>query len=98
VKRLALLATLSVTLLLLPGCVYFNVRQPLDTNLDATQLGSKRGQSEAMAVLGLVAWGDAGTQAAAENGGITTIRHADQENMAILGILFARYRTIVYGD
>jgi hypothetical protein len=80
------------------GCVYMNVKTPLDTDFQDTQLGSKVGKSDAQAVLGLVAWGDAGTRAAAENGGITTIKHADQETFAILGFVYTRVKTIVYGD
>jgi hypothetical protein len=49
-------------------------------------------------VLGLFAWGDAGTQAAARNGGIQTLNHADSEVFVILGFVYARTRTVVYGD
>lgn len=80
------------------GCVYANVKAPLDTNLDETRLGDRRGESHAHSVLGLVAWGDAGTRAAAEEGGITTIRHADQRFIAVLGLVYTRVTTIVYGD
>ncbi len=80
------------------GCVYTNITAPLDTDLDATELGSKVGRSEAQSVLGLVAWGDAGTQAAANEGGITTLRHADREVFSILGVVYVRSRTVVYGD
>ena len=57
-----------------------NVKQPLDTNLENPKLGAKVGRREAKSILGLVAWGDASTQAAAKDGGIKTIRHADQEH------------------
>ncbi|HVN40273.1 MAG TPA: TRL domain-containing protein [Myxococcota bacterium] len=75
-----------------------NVTTPLDTDLDQTKLGTKVGKSEAQLVLGLVAWGDAGTQEAAKNGNITVLRGADQEQLSILGLLYVRYRTVVYGD
>jgi hypothetical protein len=93
-------AALTLTLAIWPmsACVYFHVKQPLDTDLDETQLGTKVGKSQAQSILGIVAWGDAGTQAAARDGGITTLRHADQETLAILGGVYARFRTIVYGD
>ena len=97
-RTTCLIALSAIFLLATTGCVYFNVTTPLDTNLDETQLGSKVGTSEAHSVLGLVAWGDAGTDAAAKQGGITTIRHADQENFAVLMFIYARYRTVVYGD
>jgi hypothetical protein len=75
-----------------------NVVQPLDTDLATTELGSKVGKSEAQSILGLVAWGDAGTQAAARAGGIKTLRHADTQIFSILAILYTRQTTIVYGD
>ena len=80
------------------GCVYMNVTAPLDTDLDRTELGSKVGKSEARSVLGLIAWGDAGTQAAARDGDIKTLNHADTEMFSILGFVYGRTRTVVYGD
>ncbi len=80
------------------GCIYTNVVAPLDTDLHETKLGSKVGTSQAQSVLGLFAWGDAGTQAAARDGGITTLNHADSEMFSILGFMYTRTRTIVYGD
>lgn len=96
IRRVALLAVLAVALL--PGCIFSQVRAPLDTNLEETNLGSKVGSSSAHIVLGLVSWGDAGTRAAALNGGIETITHADQEFMVILGFVYLRRTVIVYGD
>jgi hypothetical protein len=89
---------LGLCLLASTGCIYMNVVQPLDTDLATTELGSKVGKSEAQAILGLVAWGDAGTQAAAKDGGIKTLRHADTQVFSILGFLYTRQTTIVYGD
>ncbi|MCI0587953.1 MAG: TRL-like family protein [Planctomycetes bacterium] len=88
----------SLALAVLPGCLYSHIRFPLDTNLDRTNLGSKTGESQLESTLYLVAWGDAGTRKAAENGGITTIHHADQEMLLVLFGLYYRHRTIVYGD
>ena len=90
--RLALLA-----FPLLSGC-FVNVKIPLDTDLDRTRLGDKVGESSAQSVLWLFFWGDAGTQAAAKQGGITTINHADQQVYTILFGVYARETTIVYGD
>lgn len=93
---------LSASLLLavstLPSCVYADVTMPLDTDLDKTMLGSKTGKSEAFSILWLVAWGDAGTKAAADQGAIKTVNHADQNYFSILWGLFSRHTTIVYGD
>ena len=91
-------ALVLVCLLAFTGCVYMNVEIPLDTNLDETTLGDKTGESEFHSILGLFAWGDAGTQAAAENGGITVLRHADRKMFSVLGFVYYRQTTVVYGD
>jgi hypothetical protein len=84
--------------LLVQGCAYSHIQRPLDTNYDRTSLGIKVGYSHARSILWLFAWGDGGTKAAAENGGITIITHADtQYNMILFG-LYARVTTVVYGD
>ena len=95
-RRMALV--LAGCLCVSTGCVYMNVIQPLDTDLASTRLGSKVGKSQAQAILGLVAWGDAGTQAAARAGGLTTLNHADTQVYSILGFVYTRQTTIVYGD
>ncbi len=97
-KAFKRILTALVTVPLLSGCVYYNVSRPLDTDLDETKLGSKVGRSQAQSILWLFAWGDAGTQAAAADGGITTIRHADRNQLLVLLGVYVRQTTIVYGD
>lgn len=94
----SILASVLSLALLLPGCVYGNFGHPLDTDLDETSLGSKQGESSMQSVLWLVSWGDAGVRAAAEDGGITMLRHMDQRTMYVLWGLYYRNTTIVYGD
>jgi hypothetical protein len=94
-RNIVLLAFLCVTL---SSCLYSNVRFPLDEDLWETKLGSKVGVASSHSVAWLVAWGDAGTKAAAENGGITKIQHADTGIKSILFGLYMRRDTIVYGD
>jgi len=93
-----LAALLALAVLALPGCLYAHVKTPLDIDLNQTKLGSKIGKSHSQQVLALVAWGDSSTQAAAADGGITTINHADEEFLAILWFVYAKHTTIVYGD
>lgn len=94
-RRLLLLALP----LLATGCVYTRVTVPLDEDVDATILGDKVGRSSYESVLWIAAWGDAGTQAAAEEGGISVIRHADTEILSVLGgFLYFRQTTILYGE
>jgi hypothetical protein len=83
---------------LLSGCLYTHIQTPLDLDLDRTRLGDKIGTSEWQSVLWAVAWGDGGTQAAAKQGGLTVINHADSETFVVLGGLYWRERTILYGE
>ncbi|MBM4337175.1 MAG: hypothetical protein FJ108_14930 [Deltaproteobacteria bacterium] len=96
-RTMKLLRPALLSLPLLTGC-FVNVKIPLDTDLDRTELGAKVGESSAQSILWLVFWGDSGTQAAARQGGITTITHADRQILTILFGVYARETTIVYGD
>ena len=99
-KRFFMILTVfSVAVTLLTsGCMYMKVQRPHDKNYDKTELGSKEGRSSLQSICWFVAWGDAGTKAAAENGGIRVIRHADVEYYTILLGLYTRLTTVVYGD
>jgi hypothetical protein len=87
----------ALAALTLANC-YVSARIPLDRDLDRTALGSKVGRASAQSVLWGVAWGDAGIHAAALDGGLSSIHHADQELFVVLGGAYARLTTIVYGD
>lgn len=87
-----------VVSMILQGCLYSKVQRPLDTDFENTTLGTKIGVSDATSILWLFAWGDAGTKAAADNGGITTIKHADAKSTIILFGLYVHVETVVYGD
>jgi hypothetical protein len=89
---------LFATILFLSGCAYVNIKAPLDKDVNRTELGSKVGISSSKSVLWLFAWGDAGTEAAARNGGITTITHLDAAYRAYLFGLYSERETIAYGD
>lgn len=84
---------------IMSGCaIYANVGAPLDLNLDKTDLGTKVGRADAYSILWLFAWGDASYAAAARNGNIKVLKHADQHLVqAILG-LYVHWQVIVYGD
>lgn len=89
---------LLAAVLSLQACAYSHVQRPLDTDYDSTSLGSKVGRAHIQSLLWLFAWGDGGSKAAADDGGITVIRHADTETTVILFGLYARITTVVYGD
>lgn len=93
----ALLAVSALAALTLPSCVLTDVQVPLDTDLQNTEVGPKIGKASYQSVLGLIAWGDAGTHAAAHDGDITTMTHADQQIFSILWGLYYKQTTVVYG-
>jgi hypothetical protein len=97
-NRGIILVVLLSILLVSSGCAFVNVKTPFDTDLDKTELGTKRGTAQAYSLLWLVSWGDASYAAAAKNGGITVMKHADQELQQVLLGLYTRWRVVVYGD
>jgi len=80
-----------------PGLLISSVSAPLDVDLDKTSLGTKVGKASTGCILGLVAFGDASTAAAARNGALTVINHADYKATNML-FIYSSYTTIVYGD
>lgn len=92
------LVPLALATALLSGCAYSNVQRPLGNDFNKTALGTKTGRASSKSILWLVAWGDAGTKAAAENGGISVIHHADVKLFFLLFGLYSEMTTIVYGD
>lgn len=79
----------------LSGVWYTDVKAPfaVTSNANSTKVGS----SEATSILGIVATGDAGIDAAAKSAGITKIHHVDEHSTSILGF-FAKYKVFVYGE
>ena len=96
-RRIAITILMSI-LLVFSGCAFVNIKTPFDTDLDKTDLGSKKGTAQAYSLLWLVSWGDASYATAAKNGGITVMKHADQEMQQVLLGLYTRWRVVVYGD
>ena len=95
IRRSIILFFLTLTL---SGCIYSNVQRPLGTEFNETELGSKVGRASNRSLLWLVGWGDAGVKAAAENGNLKVIRHADIQLISVLFGLYLETTTIVYGD
>lgn len=97
-KYFSFILLVVVAMVLLSGCFYTHVKQPLDTNVDKTILGEKSGKSTSYSVLWSAAWGDAGTAAAAKNGGVSKINHMDREIYSVFFGIYTEMTTIVYGD
>lgn len=68
---------------------------PLDAGTSAS--ASKRGESCAQNILGMVAWGDASIDTAKKNGGITQVASVEQLPTRVLGY-YARFCTVVRGE
>jgi hypothetical protein len=79
------------------GAAYSQFSAPLDVDFQNTDMsGMKKGTAETTSILGLVAFGNASSKAAAENGQISKIVHADYEYSNIFGII-QKTTVIVYG-
>lgn len=97
-KTLRLIIVGFATAFLLSGCLYMDIKAPYDTDLNRTVMGDKVGEASMYSILWLVAWGDAGTAAAAKAGGMTTINHMDRKSFNLIFGLYTRNTTVVYGD
>lgn len=97
-KKSLVFATLLTIIITISGCFYLNITSPLDTDVDNTTLGEKTGTAECYSILWLVAWGDAGSAAAARNGDISVIKHMDRQTFSVLWGVYTKETTIVYGD
>lgn len=93
-KKIILFACLLST----SGCLYTDIKFPLDQDLWETKLGTKVGESSNHTVLWLVSWGDAGTKKAAENGSLSKINHLDMGVQSYFFGAYTRTYTIAYGD
>lgn len=93
--RAALLAAASLSL---AGCVYTDIRVPLSTDFRNTHVAGKSGRAATHSVAWLVAWGDAGLQRAAEEGGLQTLEYADRAFLNVLFGLYMSNTTVVYGN
>lgn len=82
----------------LSGCVYSQVRLPMSSEFRNTKTVNKSGQATARSFCWMVAFGDAGLQAAAANGGLTTMEYADFETLYICAGLYVSRTTIIYGN
>jgi hypothetical protein len=89
---------LTLALFAQTGCLYLDTTVPLDTDVNVTKLGAKKGVSSVQSIAWLVAWGDGGTEAAAKNGDLAVINHLDTRIFMVLFGLYTRMDTIAYGD
>ncbi|HEX2735880.1 MAG TPA: TRL-like family protein [Polyangiaceae bacterium] len=84
------------------GAIYHDVKAPPEgmslTPVNGARTMIKTGRACAHGVLGLVAWGDASQQAAANNGGITKVYAADETRMGVLAFVYREYCTVVSGE
>jgi hypothetical protein len=97
----AALLTACVTAPVVPPLagIYTNIEAPLDLDsAGGKAIGPKRGEASTIAVLGLVAVGDAGVKAAAQQGGITRVNHLDYHFQSYVFGAFAKYTTVAYGE
>lgn len=77
------------------GGVYTDTTAPVA--ISSNQMGTKVGEARILNILGVVALGDGGVQAAAKKAGITRISHVDVKTFSILGV-YTTVDYIVYGD
>jgi len=103
-RNLAIAAVAAALLLGTTGCMsvaspavgvlYTDVKGPLGAN---GKIGAKEGKACAESILGLIARGDASIEAAAKEGGITSVSTVSHHSTNMLGII-GEFCTIVRGS
>ena len=103
-KKVFVLLSIALTVgLLSSSCVPYRgmayeditVSQSVTSNMIGDN--AKVGRSSYISVLGIVAIGDSGVNAAAKEAGIKKISHVDVKKTSYLGV-FTKTETIVYGE
>ena len=86
------------------GFLFTKHAAPLETNFEATPVGTKTGVARIhhlydpiLTGLPLVTWGDGSIDEAAHNGGISQVNYADYELLSVLGI-YVQISVEVSGD
>lgn len=97
-KNIFIILTLGALVTFSSGCAYTNIQMPLDKDFDNTELGTLQGESSTHSVLYLVSWGDSGSRAAADQGKLKLINHADRKVLSVFFGLYTRITTVVYGN
>lgn len=106
--RRTLFPVAALLLLAAAGCVvapfrppmgaFTNVRAPLSLEYASTPMQNvKTGAASSYSILGLAAWGDISLAAAARQGGLKTIHHADYDYLNVFGI-YQKTTLLVYGE
>jgi hypothetical protein len=83
------------------GVVYTEVTSPAQNLTVAVHKDAepmRQGEASNMAFLGLFAFGDAGVDAAMENGDIEKVHHVDHTVQHFLYLIYARNITVVHGE
>lgn len=79
------------------GGIYTEYTAPLTAEVQGQGVVTKSGQASTGAVLGLFAWGDCGLDAAARNGGLTTIEYCDYSYLNVVLGIYQTFTVTAYG-
>jgi hypothetical protein len=101
-RKVTLVMVIAACIFLVSGCgaLYTNVKTPMPTlemqvNADNQ---AKVGTASATAYLWVIVVGDCSVASAMKDGGITRIHHVDTDINTILGGLYGKFTTVVYGE
>jgi hypothetical protein len=78
------------------GIVYSDFKAPLTSEYDGQAIEAKTGEAESASILGLIAYGDCSIEAAAADGGLSTVTHCDYSFFNVMGV-YQRFTVIAHG-
>ena len=80
------------------GILYDDISAPIDIDYDETKIMMRKGEATCISYVGLVSVGDCSTKAAAANGGIQKVHHADYRFQNIIFGIVQKLTVQVYGE
>ncbi len=78
------------------GAIYSGIEAPLSTEFSGQSTGLKSGEASSSSILGLIATGDCSIEAAAEDGGLSTVEYCDYKYTNVFGI-YQSFTVVAYG-
>lgn len=77
------------------SCITLNSGAAISSN---SPVGPKMGEANTSIILGIISVGDNNLQRAAENGGIRKVSHVEYADKVILGGVYIKHTTRVWGE
>ncbi len=78
------------------GAIYSGIEAPLSTEFSGQSANLRSGEASSSSILGLIATGDCSIEAAAAEGGLSTVEYCDYKYTNVFGV-YQKFTVVAYG-